>query len=181
MPALRPVAEDFFATAAQRYSQQWIIDRPATAVWAELVGEHPLHWCRGLNIHWTSPRPFSVGTTRHAKVLGGLLQVEETFFLWDEGRRYAFHADSINLPMFESLAEDYRVDELAPYRCAFTWTIAFEPTPLGRAGGALNGPLFGSFFRDTARYFSATTAGSSQPSHGGGESRHRPGQTPSRG
>lgn len=155
MATLTPVGEDFLASAPQRYSQQWIIDQPAPEVWAELVGDKPLHWCRGLDIAWTSTRPFGVGTTRRAKVLGGVLQVQEKFFIWDEGQRYAFHATDINLPLFASLAEDYRVEPLDTARCTFTWTIAFEPTTLGRAGSALNGPLFNSFFKDTATYFSA--------------------------
>lgn len=155
MATLTPVGEEFLATAPKRYSQRWIIDQPSAAVWSELTGEKPLHWCRALDIGWTSARPFGVGTTRQAKVLGGVLQVQERFFLWDEGQRYAFHGTGINLPLFQKLAEDYRVEPLDANRCAFTWTIAFEPTALGRAGGALNGPLFNSFFGDTATYFSA--------------------------
>jgi hypothetical protein len=83
MTALQPVGADFFDSAPNRYSQQWIIDQPAAAVWAELTGDKPLHWCRALDIGWTSPRPFSVGTTRQAKVLGGILRVQEHFFLWE--------------------------------------------------------------------------------------------------
>jgi hypothetical protein len=155
MSTLRPVSEDFFDSAAERYSQQWIIDQPAAAVWEELVGEKPLHWCRGLDISWTSPRPFGVGTTREAKVLGGVLKVQEHFFLWEEGRRYAFHVTQANAPLFQSLAEDYAIEPRGPEQCAFTWTIALTPTALGRAGSALNRPLFNSFFNDTAKYFAA--------------------------
>jgi hypothetical protein len=155
MSALQPVGEEFFDSAHSRYSQQWIIDQPAAAVWAELTGDKPLHWCRALDISWTSPRPFSVGTTRQAKVLGGILRVQEHFFLWEEGQRHAFYVTQANAPLFASLAEDYTVEPVADDRCAFTWTIAFTPTALGRAGSAANGPLFNSFFADTAKYFAA--------------------------
>ena len=158
MATLTPVGEDFLSTASQRYSKSWVIEQPAAAVWSELAGDKPLHWCRALDIDWTSTRPFGVGTTRRAKVLGGVLQVQEKFFLWDEGERYAFHGTDINLPLFRSLAEDYRVEPVDSGRCTFMWTIAFEPTTLGRLGGALNGPLFASFFNDTAKYFSTVSS-----------------------
>lgn len=153
MAALRPVGPEFFDAAAQRFSQRWLIDQPASAVWDELTGDTPLHWCRGLDIDWTSSRPFGVGTTRQAKVLGGVLRVQERFFLWEEGHRYAFCGTEVNLPLFESLAEDYRVDPLEPGKCAFTWTVGITPTTLGKAGAALNGPLFSRFFSDTAKHF----------------------------
>lgn len=150
---LQPVDESFFASAPARYSHTWAIARPASAVWAELVGERPLHWCRGLDISWTSPRPFSVGTTRQAKVLGGVLTVQEHFFLWEEGRRHSFYLTEANLPLFKTVAEDYVVEPVGADRCTFSWTIAAEPTALGKPGGPLNGLLFNSFFTDTARYF----------------------------
>jgi hypothetical protein len=121
-----------------------------------LNGETPLHWCRGLAINWTSPRPFSVGTTRQAKVFGGVLKVQEHFFIWEEGRRYAFYVTEANVPLFESLAEDYIVTPEGPTRCSLTWRIALAPTVLGKAGKALNTTLFNSFFNDTGRYFNAS-------------------------
>jgi hypothetical protein len=156
MPTLKPVGAGFFGSAPARYSRSWSVGRPPAQVWAELVGVRPLHWCRGLSTNWTSPQPFSVGTTRQAKLFGGVLTVQELFFIWDEGRRYAFYVTSANVPLFESLAEDYTVEPDGPNRCTLTWTIALAPTALGKAGGALNGLLFNSFFKDTARYFDAS-------------------------
>ena len=77
MPSLEPVDESYFEHAPQRFSHTWSIAQPAENVWAELVGERPLHWCRGLRITWTSPRPFGVGTTRRANALWGLSRGEE--------------------------------------------------------------------------------------------------------
>lgn len=153
MPTFQPVDESFFDSAPARYSHRWSIDRPASEVWDELVGERPLHWCRGLKTNWTSPRPFSVGTTRQAKVLGGVLKAQEHFFIWEEGRRYTFYVSEANVPLFKSLAEDYTVECEGPNRCAFTWKIALAPTLLGKAGRPLNDALFTSFFKDTTRYF----------------------------
>ena len=156
MATLQPVDEGFFDSAPARYSRTFSIARPAAAVWQELVCDRPLHWCRGLAINWTSQRPFSVGTTRQAVVLGGLLKVAEHFFLWEEGRRHAFYITKANAPLFRRLAEDYVVEPDGPQRCTFTWTLALEPSTLGKPGGPVTAILFNSFFRDTARHFNAS-------------------------
>jgi hypothetical protein len=153
MPALQPVDESFFESAPTRYSHRWSIGRPPSQVWAELVGDRPLHWCRALAINWTSPRPFSTGTTRQAKILG-VVKIQELFFVWEEGRRYTFHVTEANVPLFQRFAEDYIVEPDGPNRCAFTWTIALAPTPVGKVGGAVYGLLANSIFNDTTRYFS---------------------------
>ena len=153
MPALEPVDESYFDLAPQRISQGWSIAKPADAVWAELVGEQPLHWCRGLSIRWTSPRPFGVGTTRRAKTLGGLSVGDAYYFIWEEGQRKAFYFTRYNLPLFTSFAEDYVVEPEGTDRCRFTWRIAWSPRPLGR--GPLMKLSFDSAFRQTGRYFNA--------------------------
>lgn len=156
VPTLQPADESFFDSAPNRFTHTWSIDRPAPSVWAELVGERPLHWCRGLEVTWTSPRPFGVGTTRQAKVFRGVLAMHERYFLWEEGRRQAFAAERGNAPLFRRFAEDYRVDPDGPDRCQLTWTIALEPTLLGKAGAPVNGLLFHQFFADTGRHFNAS-------------------------
>lgn len=148
-----PVDEQFFTTAPSRFSRTWSIDRPASAVWADLVADKPLAWCRGLSANWTSPRPFGVGTTRQAKVLGGVLTVQEEFFVWEEGRRCAFYVTRANAPLFEGLAEDYVVDPDGPDRCTFTWSVAVAPSTLGKAGAPVTTLLFTSFFADTGRHY----------------------------
>lgn len=155
MASLEPVDDSYFERAPQRFSRTWSIAQPAEAVWGELVGERPLHWCRSLSVGWTSPRPFGVGTTRTVKMLGGLSSGEEYFFIWQEGRRYAFYFTHTNLPAFISLAEDYLVEPDGADRCRFTWRIGITPSQLGKPGAPLNRLLFASFFRDTARYFNA--------------------------
>jgi Polyketide cyclase / dehydrase and lipid transport len=155
VPSLAPIDEGYFDRAPQRFERTWSIDRPASRVWAELVGTRPLHWCRGLSIVWTSPRPFDVGTTRRAKVLGGVLTGEEYFFIWEEGRRYSFYFTHANLPVFTSVAEDSVVEGDGADRCRFTWRVGLTPTALGRPGAPFNKLLFSRFFQDTGRYFNA--------------------------
>lgn len=153
VPKLEPVDETFFDTAPIRISHTWAIDRPAATVWAELTSDRPLDWCRGLAANWTSARPFSVGTTRQAKVLGGVLAVQEHFFIWEEGRRYTFYVTSANAPLFKSLAEDYIVEPTGEGSCTFTWKVGAAPTTLGKPGAPVTGLLFKSFFSDTARHY----------------------------
>ena len=155
VPTLEPVDESYFERAPQLFARTWPIAKPPEAVWGELTGERPLHWCRGLNIHWTSAPPFGVGATRHVKALGGLLGADEHFFVWEEGRRYAFYFTNANLPVFTSFAEDYLVEPDGEGRCRFTWKLAISPSPLGRPGAGMNKLLTASFFRDTGRYFDA--------------------------
>jgi hypothetical protein len=156
MPSLTPIDESYFDRAPQLFAHTWSIARSAEAVWGELVGERPLHWCRGLNLRWTSAPPFGVGTTRRAKVLGGLLTGDEHFFIWEEGRRYAFYFTHANLPVFTTVAEDYVVEADGADRCRFTWRVGLTPSTLGKPGAPLNKLLFSGFFRDTGRYFNAT-------------------------
>jgi hypothetical protein len=154
MPILQPVDERFLTTAPFRVSRTWSIARPANDVWEELCRDGTLDWCRGLRTRWTSDRPFAVGTTREAKVLG-LLTVQERYFIWEEGRRQAFFITEANLPIFRSLAEDYVVEPDGPDRCTFTWSAAAAPAALGRPGTPVNKLLFKSFFRDTSRHFNS--------------------------
>lgn len=155
MPSLEPVGETYFEHAPQRFVHTWSIAQPAEKVWAELVSEQPLHWLRGLRLRWTSPRPFGVGTTRQGRMMGGLTTVDEYFFIWEEGRRYAFYATQMNVPIFKSFAEDYLVEPDAAERCRFTWRIAVTPSRLGRPGAPMNKLLANRTFRETGRYFNA--------------------------
>jgi hypothetical protein len=152
--ALEPADEDFLTSAPVHYSDTFEIPRPAEDIWRELTSDKPLDWCRVLSIRWTSPRPFGVGTTRQATVMRGS-KVQERYFLWEEGHRHAFYVTEASAPLFRRLAEDYVVEPDGPSRCRFTWTIALEPTLLGRLGGPVNGLILKSLFSDTRRHFNA--------------------------
>ena len=155
MPSLLATDETFLKAAPARFSETFQIAKPADQVWAELISDSPLSWCRALSIRWTSPRPFTVGTTREAKILGGALTIQETYFLWEEGRRKTFYAASASLPVFRRLAEDYVVEPTSENRSSLTWTIAIEPSAIGKAGGPANALLVKSLFNDTRRHFAS--------------------------
>jgi hypothetical protein len=154
MPSMTPVDESFFATAPQRFVHTWAIDQPAEVVWSQLTGDQPLFWVKGLKINWTSAPPLGVGATREAHVLG-LLTFQEHYFIWEEGRRKSFYVAGASLPLFKHVAEDYVIEPRGEKACDFTWTIAIEPSLLGKPGAPLNALIFGAAFRDTAKHFRA--------------------------
>lgn len=149
-----PVGAEFLDSAPLRLSETFEIGKPAADVWAELIEDNPLRWCRILRgIEWTSPRPFGEGTTRTARALGGALVIDEVFFRWEEGRRKTFRAVATSIPLFRSLAEDYLVEPAGENACRFTWTIAAAPRTLTRPADPVNRRLLQSLFTDTRRHY----------------------------
>ena len=83
------VGESYLAGAKGQPSARHTFPFPASVVWNALL-DGPT-WCEWLpitNVTWTSPEPFSVGTTRTVEI--GNEKVEEYFFAWEDGRRMAF-------------------------------------------------------------------------------------------
>jgi Polyketide cyclase / dehydrase and lipid transport len=155
----RPADERFLEEAPVRLVGSFAIPRPAAAVWADLTAENPLSWCSVLDgIEWTSPRPFGVGTTRTVSALKGLNVYEERFFRWEEGRRKSFTVVRASAPLTKAFAEDYLVEPAGDddASCTFTWTVAYAPTLLGRAGEPLNRRALTSLFADTREHYGAT-------------------------
>ncbi len=151
-----PVDDSFFTTAPLRLSETFNVARPASSVWADLCEDNPLRWCRILDsIEWTSPRPFGVGTTRTANALKGTNILHEEFFIWEEGRRMAFYVLESSSPLFKRFAEDYVVEPTGERSCTFTWTLAGEPTVVGKAGGPVNRLLLGSLLKDTRKHYAS--------------------------
>jgi hypothetical protein len=153
---LEPVDAGFFEDAPWRFVDTFDIGLPASDVWAELVADGALSFCRSLRgARWTSARPFGVGTTRTMPALFGALVVDETYFRWEEGRRQSFYVDRANLPMFRRFAEDYLLDETSTRTSRLTWTLALGPTSLGKPGKPLNALIVRGLFNDTRRHFPA--------------------------
>jgi hypothetical protein len=149
-----PIEAGFFDSAPFRLHEAFEISRPAAEVWADLVADDPLNWCRLLQgITWTSPRPFAEGTTRQARTVGRAIVINERFFRWEEGRRQSFYVVQSSIPLFRSFAEDYLVEPTSDTSCRFTWTIAGEPRPLARIAGPVNRLVFGTLFGDTRKHY----------------------------
>ena len=148
--------EAFLASAPNRQVGVFEIPHPAERVWSALTADGTLSWCRALSsVTWTSPRPFGVGTTRMVKTPLGALVLKETYFIWEEGRRKAFHVSEASMPLFRRFAEDYVVEETSPTTCRFTWTVASEVPSAAKPGNPINGLITKSLFNDTKRHFGA--------------------------
>ena len=85
--------------------------------------------------------------------LYGLLVIDEYYFRWEEGRRQSFRVERSNLPLFRRFGEDYLVEPVTTGSCRFTWTIAADPTQLGRAMAPLTKSNVRGLFADTRRHF----------------------------
>ena len=90
-------------------------------------------------VHWTSPRPFGIGTTRTVHMMGGMIG-EEEFIAWDRGRRMAFFFTACSKNNVQSFAEDYIVEPKGDNRCSVRWSMAIEPRGLGRITAPITGP-----------------------------------------
>ena len=156
---LEPVDETYFETAPMRWRHVMELPVSADEVWRQLVLKRPLTWNRALtDIVFDGEPPYGFGAWRNIQAMH-LLRLREYFFRWDDERRlYSFYGTSATLPVFQSFAEDYVVDE-TPAGSRFTWTFAATPKRgLGRmlrAGRPLNDAFFNSFAKDTRKHFGA--------------------------
>ena len=121
--------DDFLDAAPFRYVNAVDVPVPPEQTWAALTADETLvSWTPLVTgLRWTSPRPFSVGTTREVTILR-LLTARERYYRWEEGRRNTFTAVQTSIPMVRRLAEDYVV-EPTPTGSRFIWTLALEPRP----------------------------------------------------
>jgi carbon monoxide dehydrogenase subunit G len=155
---LESVDDSFFVTADHRYEFPIDLDVPPERVWESIASDESVGaWGLGVqSLHWTSPRPFGIGTTREVKLPLGIMTVRERFFVWDEGKRYAFEVYEANRGFYRRFAENY-VIEPRGNGSRLTWTIAVEPQPKLRRlvdlGRPLNRLAFGQFARGARSYF----------------------------
>jgi hypothetical protein len=154
---LEPADESIFSTAPHIYRFPTELSVPPERVWESLVSDGSLaDWGLGIKLSWMSPRPFGVGTRRQVVMPAGLMTLNERFFDWDEGTRYAFYVESANRGFLRRFAEDYLVEK-TPSGSRFTWTVAIEPQPkfarLIAAGGPVNKFSFSQTPRAAKKYF----------------------------
>lgn len=154
---LEAADESFFTTAPHVYRFPLELSVSPERVWESLTSDGSLgDWGLGVKLSWMSPRPFGVGTSRQVVMPGGSMTLNERFFLWDEGKRYAFYVESANRGFLRRFAEDYLVEKTAT-GSRFTWTIAIEPQPkfarLVSLGGPLNKLSFSMTPRAAKKYF----------------------------
>ena len=147
----RPVDSTFFDTAPMRFKNAVELDaRPAQVFAIFEDGESWPRWFAGMRkVAWTSNKPYGVGTTR--TVWLPLVSIDEHFFRWEQGRRFSFHLTAHSMPLVHALAEDYLLEELAPGRTRFTYSVAVEPRSALSMAGPVARTLIDSFLRNACK------------------------------
>lgn len=120
---MNEVDESFALTGPNQNTIRQPIAASSAAVFACLVDGPAWSEWLGVDVEWTSPEPFGVGTTRTATVGGQ--KIHETFLAWDEGERMNFWFNKSTLPV-SAFAEDYRVISTGDDLCELVWSYAFE-------------------------------------------------------
>ncbi|MCV7284798.1 SRPBCC family protein [Mycolicibacterium wolinskyi] len=150
---------DFFTTAPHIFTYRKRFAAPPQQVWESLVSDESLAaWGPSVKeVNWLSPRPFGVGTMREVVLAPGFARVHETFFRWDDGRRYSFTVDEATIPSLRRFAEDYLVEPAGEGQTQFTWVVAIEPKPAFALPFRVLAPAvkatFGRLASDGQRYF----------------------------
>ncbi|MCT7370993.1 SRPBCC family protein [Mycolicibacterium llatzerense] len=146
----------FFDEAPVVATRTMALPTEADAVWDELTGDHPLHWCRLLRGgRYLTPVPHGVGTIRRMGTIGGALRLQEQFISWDDANRtHAFRVSHSSLPGLRRFGERYEVRP-TPTGCDLTWTIVAQAQPGARVLHPIVKRVAQSLFTDTEKYFQA--------------------------
>src|SRR5262245_38624766 len=119
----RPVEPSFFDTAPMRFTNVVDLDVPAAKVFA--IFEDGASWPKWFHaIHkavWTSKAPYGVGATRTVSL--AMVTLDEYFFRWEQNRRCSFYVTGQSIPLAHALAEDYLLEEIAPGKTRFTYSV----------------------------------------------------------
>lgn len=156
---LKSADADFFTSAPHIFRYNKRFAAPPERVWESLTSDESLAaWGPSVTrITWLSPRPFGVGSSREVVLFPGLVKVHETFFRWEEGRRYSFAVDHANIPTLQRFAEDYLIEPAGAGQTQFTWIVAIEPKPAFTLPFKALAPVvkatFGRLVSDGERYF----------------------------
>src|SRR5262249_44639882 len=80
-----------------------------------------------------------------------LVAIDEHFFRWEQDRRFSFYLTAASLPLVHALAEDYVLEELAPGRTRFTYSVAIEPRLALSMAGPITRPLIDAVLRKACK------------------------------
>ncbi|MBJ7328494.1 MAG: SRPBCC family protein [Solirubrobacteraceae bacterium] len=131
---VRRVDEQFLRNAPLVITASVDLDASPDAVFEALGSDEMWSWVPVLDkLRWITPRPLGEGSVRILRI-GKAVEVEEDFFIWEEGRRAAFTVVSASKKAFDALAEDFVVEPTSR-GTRLTWTMAVDP------GRPLPGPL----------------------------------------
>lgn len=120
---------DFFERAPVRHVFVRELDVSTEKLWEIL--EDPKSWpvwaSPGIvEVEWTTPKPYAVGTERTVFFIGGM-EVYERFIAWEPQRTMAFCFRGATQRVWWRFGEHYSIRDLGGSRCELTWTVAYEP------------------------------------------------------
>jgi hypothetical protein len=148
----RPVDASFFDIAPMRFKNVVDLDARPSQVFAifEDAQSWP-KWFRAMHkVQWTSKKPYGVGSTRNVWLPP--VSLDEHFFRWEPNRRFSFYLNGHSLPLAHALAEDYLLEEIAPGKTRFTYSVAMEPRAAVALGGPVSRLYFGSMFKSACTH-----------------------------
>lgn len=96
---------------------------------------------------WTSEAKGGAGSTRIAVL--GAATVDETFLVWEPGKRLSFRVETITLPLVHAMVEDWRLEPLPGGRTKLSWWIGYAPNWLCRLIHPIVRAIFGRQFQRT--------------------------------
>ena len=137
---LVPVGADYATTGPNHNALRRSIPASTDELFSCLEDAQATKEWQGVDVEWTSPPPFGVGSTRTLKGLGQT--IEQSVLAWEPGKRMCFRNDRTTLPL-AAFAEDYVITPTTDSASELRWHYAFEWG--GRAKPVL-GWLFGLAF-----------------------------------
>lgn len=142
----RTVDADFASTGPNATTRLQRVHAPAEAAFDVLADGPAWKEWLGIDVEWTSPEPHGVGTTRTVTTRGA--SIEETFLVWEPGRRMNFRFDRSTLPV-SAFAEDYLLIDHPDGGCTLEWSYSYDwAAPVA----VVTRPLFGfGFGRQASR------------------------------
>jgi len=133
---LKPVGADYPLTGPNHRTLVMPISVPSTTLFRCLEDGPAWNEWLGIDVEWTSPEPFGVGTTRTVRTGGQT--IDEYFLTWIDGQAMGFRFDRATLPV-KAFAELYDCVPNGTDSCELRWSYAFE------WGGPLE-PILGRAF-----------------------------------
>ena len=119
------VGPEFLKSAPVKVKATVLIGAPAEAVFRAMEREASWKATLGLDVTWTSERPFGEGTTRTVRTPTGT-ELDEIFTTWRPGEQLAFYMPSGTTRMFQAFYEDYRLEPVDGDTCRLVWTAGIR-------------------------------------------------------
>lgn len=148
MKVLPPTDLAFFDHAPVRITAQATLPASPARVFAALADAAgwPRWFPRMHHAAWTTPQVAQLGAERLVKLsLYG--HFVERMIAWEPGRRLAFTMVGSTSPMARRLAEDYQLRDDGDGSTTIAWTMASEPSGLGRLATPAMAPVMRRMFR----------------------------------